>query len=612
MISIRPLAASLLLLCVCSACADSDRRASSPASPSAVTLPSASSGEVRSVSWECARAMTLAEGWDFGSSTCVTSRQTSASAAAAAITIAPTNLRSTVTGNTVRLDWGAVADDVRSYLIEAGSAPGASNLASFNTANNAPALIVNDVPAGMYFVRVRALGLDGLPGPASNEIAVAVSAACGAPPGPPTALTFTVTGAAVSLSWNRPSGAAPGAYVVEAGSAPGLSNIVVFDTGSAITQLTATAPSGTYYVRVRARNACGIGTPSNEVTIGVGTTPTPPTPPPPGPTPPRVPPVAPPPVSPVEPVVPGTPPIEQVIPVAPVVTTPAGPAQVQIVSGGRPNAGAGPIVNVTVDPTIPLLPRLHITSPSPFNRAVITIDLPPVPDTRFGAMLVTEAYYDVRLPQPQTTMDVTLTAATARSFTIQVAVSADGGATYGSYASAPVGTSGAAQFFTDRAAFLASTTGAAQVIDFEGIAAPGAFVQFASVPGGLAVGGVRFTADLPSRLFAVVNPDAGLRSSYDMGSGAVLTAQPSGTVVRITLPAAASALGFDTTNATRSANPGTLQLTLASGQQFSVNLRGNPQIQFAGIVSRAPIGFVDILVNSNAANFDNVVVTSSR
>jgi hypothetical protein len=70
----------------------------------------------------------------------------------------------------------------------------------------------------------------------------------------------------VTLTWTAPPGPIL-AFVVEAGSVSGAGDIASVDTGSPQTSLAATAPPGTYFVRVRGRNACGIGPPSAGIKV---------------------------------------------------------------------------------------------------------------------------------------------------------------------------------------------------------------------------------------------------------------------------------------------------------------------------------------------------------
>lgn len=186
-----------------------------------------------------------------------------------AVPAPPTNLAAAVSGHTVTLTWQAGAGSAgATFWLEAGSAPGASNLGAWPTA--VPQLVATGVPDGRYFARVRAVGVDGVSG-YSNEVDVRVG--CGAALVAPAGLTGSVNGTAVALAWS-PVPFATG-YLVEAGSAPGLPNLATVPTAS--TSLAANVPAGTYYVRVRALSACGAGDASNEVVLRVGVTPPPPT-----------------------------------------------------------------------------------------------------------------------------------------------------------------------------------------------------------------------------------------------------------------------------------------------------------------------------------------------
>ena len=126
-----------------------------------------------------------------------------------------------------------------------------------------------NVPAGIYFVRVRAIGLDGV-GPTSNEVQVNVGV-CTLPPGAPQLAQPNISGNSVALAWTgAASGCAAANYSLLAGSATTLSNVTIANVGP-LTSLATIAPTGTYYVRVVAHNVYGTSAPSNEVVAAIGT-----------------------------------------------------------------------------------------------------------------------------------------------------------------------------------------------------------------------------------------------------------------------------------------------------------------------------------------------------
>ncbi|MEZ5293881.1 MAG: fibronectin type III domain-containing protein [Vicinamibacterales bacterium] len=177
-------------------------------------------------------------------------------------------LTGAATSTTLGISWQAAVSgcETVSFLLEAGTAPGASDLyvGSVGAATSLQAA----VPRGVYYIRVRGTNDLGT-GPASNELQLLVGTS--APPGPPGGLVGTVSGQLLSLSWQPPSsGGAVDGYVLEAGTAPGLSNIGAIPLPPSPTAIQAPGvPPGTYYLRVRARNAGGTSQPSNEVSVVV-------------------------------------------------------------------------------------------------------------------------------------------------------------------------------------------------------------------------------------------------------------------------------------------------------------------------------------------------------
>jgi len=185
---------------------------------------------------------------------------------------APTGLTATASGSSVTLTWSVPVggDPVQSYVIEAGSTTGASNLANLLTGTTATTFSTGGVPNGTYFVRVRASNGAGLSAPSNEAILVVGPAACTAAPGPPGNLfASATTNGTVTVTWTAASGA-PTSYVIEAGSASGLSNLANSDLGGTPLTYTATGVGvGTYYIRLRAKNACGLGVVSNEFRLVV-------------------------------------------------------------------------------------------------------------------------------------------------------------------------------------------------------------------------------------------------------------------------------------------------------------------------------------------------------
>jgi predicted phage tail protein len=177
----------------------------------------------------------------------------------------PPVLSHSVVGSTVSMTWSPAATGgvPASYVLEASLTPGGAAVAAFTV--NVTTYTVPNVPAGTYFVRVRAVNTEGA-GPPSNEITVVVGAPCASPPGAPGTLTATPPGPSVTLTWSAPAGGCPATeFVLRAGFASGqdLFNVPLGPN----TSFTGTAAQGTYFVRVVAVNANGEGPPSNEVTV---------------------------------------------------------------------------------------------------------------------------------------------------------------------------------------------------------------------------------------------------------------------------------------------------------------------------------------------------------
>jgi len=180
----------------------------------------------------------------------------------------PPNLQSAfINGSRLTLSWLGpfFGGPVASYLVEVGTSTGTTVIA---LPVNGRIFTYEPVPPGFYFLRVRAVNAAGTSRPSDEALVIAGSGP--APPGPPFWSTATVSGSTVTLTWQPPSRGPVTSYVLEAGSAPGLANIAVFNTGSAATSLTIPGvPPGRYYLRLRAANPLGASVVSAEFVLTV-------------------------------------------------------------------------------------------------------------------------------------------------------------------------------------------------------------------------------------------------------------------------------------------------------------------------------------------------------
>ena len=176
---------------------------------------------------------------------------------------APAGFTAQTGGLLVALAWTA-SPSATGYQLAAGSAPGLANLLTAGVGNGTT--FTATAPAGLYYTRLRAVNACGVSGP---SVEVPISLGCSAEAVVAGGLTVTTAGGVATFSWLPPLGAI--SYRLRLGSAPGVSNLGDIDVGAApsLAVNLAGVPPGTYYVRVAAVSACGVGTASNEVAVSV-------------------------------------------------------------------------------------------------------------------------------------------------------------------------------------------------------------------------------------------------------------------------------------------------------------------------------------------------------
>jgi hypothetical protein len=188
---------------------------------------------------------------------------------------APVLRPATVTGRDVSLRWSTSASgpSPSGFAVVASATPGGAPFVWLPVGTQTSTVV--PAQSGAYYVRVLA-SINGLE-VSSNEIEVIVGA--GPASTAPQNFAAAASGSIVTMTWTPPANAAIApvvTYYVEAGNAEGVSNLARFPTGNAQTMyVSPPVPNGSYWLRVRAQSAGGVGPPTPDVRVVVG-------PPPPG------------------------------------------------------------------------------------------------------------------------------------------------------------------------------------------------------------------------------------------------------------------------------------------------------------------------------------------
>jgi hypothetical protein len=189
--------------------------------------------------------------------------------AATALPASPRSLDGSVAHGLAKLMWIAPsAGRPVSYIVEAGSSSGLTDIGIFET-NNPDTFASGFLPPRLYFLRVRAKNSAGSGAP-SNEISFAApgSLNCNVPSTAPTGVSASVNGSTLTLNFTSLQLGVT--YVLQAGSTPGALDIATLDVGRFIPAVIGGVPPGHYYLRLVTRDPqCGVGPPSNEIAVAV-------------------------------------------------------------------------------------------------------------------------------------------------------------------------------------------------------------------------------------------------------------------------------------------------------------------------------------------------------
>lgn len=186
----------------------------------------------------------------------------------------PVGFTAQTTAAGTALSWfPPVAQGLTGYRLDVGTASGAANVASLplSAATRSQALPAN--VSGTFFFRLVALYADGTSG-ASGEVRVTLGGGGGggtAPPTAPTNVTAVTSGTSLVLSWDPPADPSVSTVVADVGTASGVANLAVAASlGKFGPFVVPNAPTGTFYLRLRAVGTGGTSGYSTEARVTVG------------------------------------------------------------------------------------------------------------------------------------------------------------------------------------------------------------------------------------------------------------------------------------------------------------------------------------------------------
>lgn len=179
-----------------------------------------------------------------------------------------------VTLSTITMTTAFPGGTTGTGTVSSTEAFGTTTLSSSTTLSSRSIILTTNSTsqATQITIRVPWSATSGISGTAEASASITAAPPTCSSPGTPS-LSASVSGSTVTFSWSSVSGASD--YALGVGTSVGVSGSLSTTTSS--TSYTwSNVSSGTYYARVRARNSCGTGSASNEVTFSVAGSSSPP------------------------------------------------------------------------------------------------------------------------------------------------------------------------------------------------------------------------------------------------------------------------------------------------------------------------------------------------